>query len=45
MDFEWDPEKATRNLGKHKASFSEAATVFEDPLSFTVPDPLGAKGL
>lgn len=39
VDFEWDPEKATRNLGKHKVSFSEAATVFEDPLSFTVPDP------
>lgn len=39
MYFEWDPEKATSNLGKHKVSFNEAATVFEDPLSFTVPDP------
>lgn len=39
MHFEWDPEKATRNLTKHKISFSEAATVFVDPLSFTVPDP------
>jgi len=37
--FEWDPEKATRNIGKHKVSFNEAATIFEDPLSFTVPDP------
>lgn len=39
MHFEWDPEKAARNLSKHNVSFSEAATVFEDPLSFTVPDP------
>ncbi len=39
MYFEWDPKKATSNLGKHKVSFNEAATVFEDPLSFTVPDP------
>ena len=39
MYFEWDPEKAASNLDKHKVSFSEAATVFEDPLSFTVPDP------
>jgi uncharacterized DUF497 family protein len=39
VDFEWDPEKAARNLQKHKVSFSEAATVFEDPLSLIVPDP------
>src|SRR5262245_24871596 len=31
--------KAARNLDKHKVSFTEAASVFEDPLSFTVPDP------
>jgi hypothetical protein len=39
VDFEWDPDKASLNLRKHKVSFSEAATVFEDPLSLTVPDP------
>lgn len=39
MEFEWDPEKAARNLRKHEVSFSEAATVFEDPLGLTVPDP------
>jgi len=39
VDFEWDPEKAARNLSKHKVSFSEAATVIEDPLSLTIPDP------
>lgn len=33
MDFEWNPQKAARNLQKHGVSFSEAATVFDDPLS------------
>jgi uncharacterized protein len=39
-EFEWDPEKAEANLLKHGVDFSEAATVFFDPLSLTVPDPL-----
>ena len=39
MEFEWDPRKATKNLRKHRVSFSEAATVLSDPLSITVPDP------
>lgn len=39
-EFEWDPEKAESNLLKHRVSFSEAATVFFDPLSITVRDPL-----
>lgn len=38
--FEWDPEKADANLRKHEVDFAEAATVFFDPLSLTVPDPL-----
>lgn len=37
--FEWDPGKAESNRRKHRVSFREAATVFEDPLSITVPDP------
>jgi uncharacterized DUF497 family protein len=37
--FEWDPEKARENEAKHGVSFSEAATVFGDPFSVTVPDP------
>ena len=37
---EWDKEKAESNLQKHGVSFAEAATVFFDPLSLTVPDPL-----
>jgi uncharacterized DUF497 family protein len=39
IDFEWDPNKAARNLQKHGVSFGEAATVFQDDLSISVPDP------
>lgn len=39
MEFEWDPKKEAKNIRKHKVSFSEAATVFGDTLSTTVPDP------
>ena len=39
MDFEWDPDKAARNLAKHRVAFSEAATVFGDPLAITFFDP------
>ncbi len=39
MEFEWDPEKAARNLAKHGVSFHEAATVFGDPLAVTYHDP------
>jgi hypothetical protein len=37
--FEWDEAKASKNLKKHGVSFSEASTVFADPLSRTIPDP------
>jgi uncharacterized DUF497 family protein len=39
MDFEWDDEKAARNLVKHGVSFHDAATVLRDPLSMTYYDP------
>jgi uncharacterized DUF497 family protein len=39
LQFEWDEDKAARNLKKHKIAFGEAATVFGDPLSVTFPDP------
>jgi len=39
MRFVWDEKKAASNLGKHRISFEEAATVFDDPLSDTFPDP------
>ncbi len=38
MEFEWDDQKAERNSRKHGVSFTEAATVFEDPLSAIIPD-------
>jgi uncharacterized DUF497 family protein len=39
VQFEWDPVKAKRNLSKHGVAFSEAATVFQDPLAVTGFDP------
>ena len=38
--FEWDERKAIANETKHRVSFEEATTVFGDPLSVTVTDPL-----
>ena len=38
MRFEWEPDKATANLKKHRVGFHEAATVLEDALSTTFPD-------
>lgn len=39
MNFEWEETKALANLRKHKVSFEEASTVFEDDLSLTGRDP------
>jgi len=39
MEFIWDPNKAESNVRRHGVSFHEAATVFGDLLSMTVPDP------
>lgn len=39
LSFEWDDGKAKTNARKHGVSFEEAATVFADPLSLTIPDP------
>lgn len=36
--FEWDTQKAEANLKKHKVSFEEAKTIFNDPLLITFPD-------
>jgi uncharacterized DUF497 family protein len=38
--FRWHPKKARSNLRKHGVSFEEAASVFRDTLSVTIPDPL-----
>ena len=40
IHFEWDENKAASNLEKHGVSFVEATSIFSDPLSLTIPDPL-----
>ena len=44
MEFEWDKNKAERNEKKHGISFSEATTVFGDPLEITISDPEHSSG-
>ena len=44
LNFEWDPQKAEANVKKHGVSFEEAVTVFGDPLSVTIGDPLNSAG-
>jgi uncharacterized DUF497 family protein len=39
MKFEWEESKALANFRKHKVSFEEESTVFEDDLSLTGCDP------
>ena len=38
-DFEWNKEKAEENFKKHKVTFEEAATVFDDPFFIAFKDP------
>lgn len=40
LSFEWDTQKAENNKRKHGIGFDEAATVFADPFSLTIGDPL-----
>ncbi len=44
MRFTWDPRKDERNRRKHGVGFREAASVLEDPLSTTYPDPAHSRG-
>ena len=37
--YEWDEDKARSNLRKHRVAFQEGATVFNDQLVATQPDP------
>ncbi len=39
ITFEWDARKESTNLRKHGVNFTEAQTVFGDPLSITIGDP------
>ena len=36
--FEWDNRKAISNFRKHRVQFTEAASVFSDPLARIFPD-------
>jgi len=39
IGFEWGGRKESANRRKHRVEFVEASSVFDDPLSITVPDP------
>ncbi len=39
MTFDWDEDKATRNLTKHGVGFDEAMSAFDDPLFIDFFDP------
>ena len=39
MQFEWNKSKAASNLSKHRVTFEEAKTVFDDPLYVDFYDP------
>jgi len=43
LRFDWNDTKSRINQRKHGVSFAEAATVFGDPLSVLIPDPLHSK--
>ena len=38
--YDWDKKKAQMNLVKHKVSFEEGETIFDDPFLITYPDEL-----
>ncbi|SLM28801.1 conserved hypothetical protein [Desulfamplus magnetovallimortis] len=38
LKFEWDPNKACSNHGKHGITFDDAKTVFNDPFFITFLD-------
>ncbi len=38
LQFIWDKRKAQINLQKHKVSFEESSTVFDDPLALIFDD-------
>jgi uncharacterized DUF497 family protein len=39
LTFEWDEEKADKNLRKHGVTFDEAKTALRDSFLMTYPDP------
>ena len=41
MAYQWDREKATRNVRKHGIDFADAVAVFEDQAALTLLDEQG----
>jgi uncharacterized DUF497 family protein len=39
LRFEWDPAKSRSNERKHRVSFEEAATAFQDERALLIGDP------
>ena len=44
MRFEWDSTKARNNVRKHRVTFDEATSVFNDPLALTLADSAHSRG-
>lgn len=44
VEFEWEPDKEQSNAEKHGVDFTEATTVFGDPLELTIADPYHSVG-
>ena len=40
VDYQWDTQKATRNLKKHKIDFADAVSVLEDDLGLTIKEQI-----
>ena len=43
LNFEWDEAKAAANQKKHRVTFEEAATVFNDPLAVIFDDEVHSR--
>jgi uncharacterized DUF497 family protein len=39
IQFEWDEHKNQSNIRKHKVSFEDAKTIFDDPNGLLIHDP------
>ena len=40
VDYQWDAQKTTRNLKKHKIDFADAVSVLEDDLGLTIKEQI-----
>ena len=40
VDYQWDTQKSTRNLKKHKIDFADAMSVLEDDRGLTIKDQI-----